>query len=490
VSLEVLGVSKRFAGVRALDDVSMAFHAGEICALLGENGAGKSTLIKVLSGLYDVDSGNVLVDGVPLALASVVGSQAVGIQTVHQELELAPPLSVEENLFMGRLPLAGGRVDWSRLRHEAQEALAQTGAKFAADVQVASLGVSDQQLVEITRALIRGGKILILDEPTAALPPAEVKRLLDTVCRLRDAGMTIIYVTHRLDEVLQVADRAIVLRDGRKVAECSRDQMDRPTLVRHIIGRELQPVVDSAAPLTTGRTLLRVDHLACATELQDLSFEAKAGEVLGFFGLLGAGQACVAPALAGVRPATVRALEMGARTTLPANPREAIDAGVGFVPVDRKISGLALSLSVMENIAMPNWRSLGTGSRIRWKAVRELAERVISRYRIKCAGSDQKVAQLSGGNQQKVAISKWSELPLSGLLVEEPTRGVDVGARPEIYAALRQHADNGGYCILASSDPGEIASLADRVILMRGGRAVGQLQRPHITEAGLMSAVL
>ncbi|MEY2617530.1 MAG: hypothetical protein RL522_532 [Pseudomonadota bacterium] len=489
MTLEVIGVSKRFAGVRALDDVSMAFRAGEICALLGENGAGKSTLIKILSGLYTADAGRILIDDTVLEPASVVGSQAAGIQTVHQELELAPALSVEENLFMGRLPLAAGRVDWPRLRREAQQALLQTGAQFPADIPVSQLGVSDQQLVEITRALIRGGKILILDEPTAALPPAEVKRLLETVLRLRDAGMTIIYVTHRLDEVLQIADRAIVLRDGRKVAECARDQLDRSTLVRHIIGRELEIASNDGSPVA-GEVLLKVEHLACDSELQDLSFEAKAGEVLGFFGLLGAGQACVAPALAGVRAATARAVSMGARTTLPANPREAIDAGLGFVPIDRKVSGLALSLSVMENIAMPNWKSLGSSGRVQWRAVRELAERVIARYRVKCADSGQKVAQLSGGNQQKVAISKWSELPLNGLLVEEPTRGVDVGARPEIYAALRQHADRGGYCILTSSDPGEIASLADRVIVMRNGRAVSQLRRPDITEASLMTAAL
>ncbi|MEY4654255.1 MAG: hypothetical protein RI884_2836 [Pseudomonadota bacterium] len=489
MALEVIGVSKRFAGVRALDDVSMAFRAGEICALLGENGAGKSTLIKILSGLYTADAGRILIDDAVLEPASVVGSQAAGIQTVHQELELAPALSVEENLFMGRLPLAAGRVDWPRLRREAQQALLQTGAQFPADIPVSQLGVSDQQLVEITRALIRGGKILILDEPTAALPPAEVKRLLETVLRLRDAGMTIIYVTHRLDEVLQIADRAIVLRDGRKVAECTRDQLDRSTLVRHIIGRELETASSDNSP-AAGEVLLKVEHLACGSELQELSFEAKAGEVLGFFGLLGAGQACVAPALAGVRAATARAISMGARTTLPANPREAIDAGLGFVPIDRKVSGLALSLSVMENIAMPNWKSLGSGGRVQWRTVRDLAERVIARYRVKCADSSQKVAQLSGGNQQKIAISKWSELPLNGLLVEEPTRGVDVGARPEIYAALRQHADRGGYCILTSSDPGEIASLADRVIVMRNGRAVSHLRRPDITEASLMTAAL
>lgn len=490
MTLEVVGVSKRFAGVRALDDVSMVFRAGEICALLGENGAGKSTLIKILSGLYTADAGRILIDGKALEPASVVGSQAAGIQTVHQELELAPALSVEENLFMGHLPITAGRVDWARLRREAQEALAQTGASFPADIPVSRLGVSDQQLVEITRALTRGGRILILDEPTAALPPAEVKRLLDTVCRLRDAGITIIYVTHRLDEVLQIADRAIVLRDGRKVAECLRDQMDRPTLVRHIIGRELQSGASGAAAADAGQVLLKVDQLACASELQDLSFEARAGEVLGFFGLLGAGQACVAPALAGVRAATVRNLSMGPCTRLPASPREAIDAGVGFVPIDRKVSGLALSLSVMENIAMPNWKSLGSGGRIQWAQVRALAQRVIERYRVKCADARQKVAQLSGGNQQKVAISKWSELPLSGLLVEEPTRGVDVGARPEIYAALRQHAQRGGYCILTSSDPGEIAGLADRAIVMRNGRAVTELRRPDITEANLMSAAL
>ncbi len=489
MALEVIGVSKRFSGVQALDDVTMAFRAGEICALLGENGAGKSTLIKILSGLYTADTGRILIDGAVLEPSSVVGAQTAGIQTVHQELELAPVLSVEENLFMGRLPLVAGRVDWPRLRWESEQALLQIGAKFSADILVGQLGVSDQQLVEIARALVRGGKILILDEPTAALPPAEVKRLLDTVLRLRNAGMTIIYVTHRLNEVLQIADRAIVLRDGRKVADCTRDELNRSTLVRHIIGRDLETAT-SCDSLAAGEILLKVEHLACDSELQDLSFEAKAGEVLGFFGLLGAGQACVAPALAGVRHATSSAVLMGSRTTLPANPSEAIDAGLGFVPIDRKVSGLALSLSVMENIAMPNWRSLGSGSRIEWRAVRDLAERVIERYRVKCSDSGQKVAQLSGGNQQKIAISKWSELPLSGLLVEEPTRGVDVGARPEIYAALRQHADRGGYCILTSSDPGEIASLADRVIVMRNGRAVSQLRRPDITEASLMAAAL
>ena len=489
MALEVIGLSKRFSGIRALDDVTMTFRAGEICALLGENGAGKSTLIKILSGIYTADAGRILIDGVVLEPLSVVGSQKAGIQTVHQELELAPALSVEENLFMGRLPLDMGRVDWSRLRREAEQALLQTGAQFPADLPVSQLGVSDQQLVEIARALIRGGKILILDEPTSALPPAEVNRLLDTVLRLRDAGMTIIYVTHRLDEVLKIADRAVVLRDGRKVAECNHDELNRLTLVRHIIGRDLEST-SSGSSLEAGEVLLKVEHLACDSELQDLSFEARAGEVLGFFGLLGAGQACVAPALAGVRTATFSAVSMGSRTTLPANPSEAIEAGLGFVPIDRKVSGLALSLSVLENIAMPNWKLLGSGSRIQWRAVRDLAERVIARYSVKCSDPGQKVAQLSGGNQQKIAISKWSELPLNGLLVEEPTRGVDVGARPEIYAALRQFANRGGYCILTSSDPGEIASLADRVIVMRNGRAVCQLRRPDINEPSLMAAAL
>jgi ABC-type sugar transport system ATPase subunit len=487
--LAARGVDKRFGGVHALKGVDFDLERAEVHALVGENGAGKSTLIKILSGLVAPDAGTIAIDGRPVRIASVKAAQALGIQTIHQELELALPLSVAENVFMGRLPAHGGRVDFVALYRQTAEALARIGAPIDPRTRVRDLSISDRQVVEIARTVVREARIVIMDEPTAALPPREVERLFQVIRALQDAGVAVVYVSHKLDEVLAIADRVTVLRDGARVASLERSEANRALLVRHILGRELMEFhVEKQPPRADAAIACR--GLAAAPDLAELSFDSYRGEVLGFYGLLGAGQSAIGDVLVGVRGGTAASIRINEVEGLPADPHDAVRRGVAYVPADRKVAGLALLLTVKENLLITDLAAITRYGVIDERRARSLAEALVQRFRIRCDSVEQKARQLSGGNQQKVALAKWIGRKVDVLMLDEPTRGVDVGAKVEIYRVLRELAEAGCACLIASSDAGEIAAVCDRAIVMKGGRPAAELSGAALTADGLTAAAI
>lgn len=489
--LQAKGIDKRFGGMHALKNVDFELREGEVHALLGENGAGKSTLIKILSGVITADCGSIAVGDQPVNIGSVAHAQLLGIRTVHQELELAGPLSVAENLCMGDPPRRWGVIDSRAMHRSAAAGIAEIGAEIDPEARVDSLSVGDRQVVEITRAIMKKARVLILDEPTAALPPREVDRLHEVIRRLKRAGAGIIYVSHRLDEVLSIADRMTVLRDGKVVSRLLRGDVDRADLVRHILGKELsefrsEPIqVDDEA-----ETLISCFHLSSGPELADISFRLRKGEVLGFFGLLGAGQGVIADALIGLRHAKADACNIDGDSDLPRNPRGARQRGLAYIPSDRKNIGLALGLSVLDNLIMPDLGKVSRYGVLSRSRARARAHESVTDYGIRCASIDEPAGNLSGGNQQKVSVAKWAGSNARIMVFDEPTRGVDVGARVEIYHFIRAFAANGGGVLVASSDPAEIRDVCDRAIVMRGGRISAELAANQLDERALLSSAL
>jgi ribose transport system ATP-binding protein len=486
-------VVKRYGGVHALRGVDFSVRAGEVHALVGENGAGKSSLVKVLSGIVIPDEGEVSRDGAPVRLDQPGAAKALGIVTMHQELELALPLSVAENVFLGALPAGrGGFVSRSELRVRTEGVLLSLGADFDPDVTVRTLRVADRQVVEIARAIVRDARVLIMDEPTAALPPVEVRKLMERIRALRRQGVGIVFVSHRLDEVLDIADRISVMRDGKKVVELRRGEADRQALVDHILGRELASLQIDKVARDLVDPVVRCARLRVPPLLRDASFAVARGELVGFFGLLGAGQSAIAEALFGLRPdAQADDCRIGSLSGLPRSPGGAIAAGVGYVPADRKNEGLALNLSIVENLLMPALdRVTGMAGFLRRDEARRLAGDAARQYDLRYADLEQPAGQLSGGNQQKLVLGKWTIKGSRLLLLDEPTRGVDVGAKAEIYRLLRRFADGGGAGLVFSSDAEEIRTVCDRVYVIRRGAVAAELTGDALTDDALIRAAL
>jgi ribose transport system ATP-binding protein len=487
--LAACGLTKSYGGVLAARGVDLAVMGGEVHGLVGENGAGKSTLVRMLSGVEAPDAGALAWQGADIKLPDPQAAQALGMQTIHQELELLLPLSVAENVCLGALPSRHGIVDRRSLYARTREVLAELGADIDVRTPVKDLHVGEQQIVEIAKALVRKARVIFMDEPTAALPPVEAKRLLAVVHRLRDKGVAIVFVSHKLDEVLEISDRISVMRDGRKVTEFRKGEANRDQLVEAILGRELKNMPRSV-PGKTGQHAVNVRNLSVANAVHDASFMVSKGEIVGFFGLLGAGQSAIAEALFGAVGAVAQSVALLGLSKLPGSPREAVKAGIGFVPGDRKGAGLALNLSIWENLALTDLRRISRCCIVRPSLVKAFSDAAIKRMDIRCASIDQPVGALSGGNQQKVVLGKWSrdEIPL--LLLDEPTRGVDVGAKAEIYRLLRDFTSRGGACVVSSSDAEEIATVCDRAYAMRRGRIVNELGREALSSGGLLESVL
>jgi ABC-type sugar transport system ATPase subunit len=483
--LKIQNLSKAYGATRALADVALSVDAGEIHALVGENGAGKSTLINVLSGVVRPDSGDIYFAGAPARMDSPEAAQRLGISTVHQELSLSELLSVSENMFAARIPSRFGFVDSRELRRRAQVIFETLGLSLDPDRQVGSLPVSSRQLVEIAKALSLDARLLLLDEPTSALNTNEKEALIRLIRRLRARGIGIIYISHHLHEVTALADRITVLRDGRVVATHSASSVSPEVLVRQMVGRQIERG-DDRGGFSMGGAFMEVRSLSAAGAFRDVSFTLHAGEIIGVAGLLGSGRGVLAECLAGIAPPNQGEILIKGRKLSLASLREAMAKGIGYIPAERKTEGLFLELTVADNIVaacLDRFSRFGIVDRRRQI---ESAETHIKALNIRAEGPQARCGSLSGGNQQKLLLAKWLERRPQLLILQEPTKGVDIAAKSEIHQKLRKMAAEGAAIFFVSSDLPEILSLSHRILVMHGGRITACLEPKQTSEEEIM----
>ena len=488
LALEMDSICKAFPGVRALDDVSFDGAAGEVHAICGENGAGKTTLIKILGGVYQPDSGRLRIAGEPVAFAHPIAARQAGVAIVHQELSLLPDRTVAENIFLGREPTHFGRLDRAAMREGSRRTLARLRSTLDPEARAGDLSVAEQQMAEIAKALSGYPRFLVMDEPTAALDDAEAARLLDLLRRLRDEGVAIIYVSHRLPEIAAVSDRVTVLKDGRKVVTAPTSEMPTQRLVRAMVGRDLAEYFPAPGG-PPGDVLLEVEGGGNG-ELADINLVVRRGEIVGVAGLEGSGKAALARALIGDRPFTRGRMRLGDAPYAPRSPREAIRAGAGLLPEDRKAEGLVLGQSLRDNAAL-TLRAFAAA--LRRPAAGDMSARAtdtrLNALDVRAASFDIPVRALSGGNQQKVVVARCLARDPRLLIFAEPTRGVDVAAKASIYAIMRDLAARGRAIVMVSSDLPEIVGVSDRIVVMRDGRIAGEAQRGATEEDVMALAV-
>ncbi|MFE9249111.1 sugar ABC transporter ATP-binding protein [Streptomyces sp. NPDC007088] len=494
--LTVSGLTKVFPGTRALDGVDFTAHAGEVHALIGENGAGKSTLIKVLTGVYEPDGGTLTYQGSPVRFATPLRAQEAGISTIYQEVNLVPLMSVARNLFLGREPRrAFGLVDFGRMHREADEALRALGVRVDVRRPLRELSVGTQQMVALARAVAVDAKVVIMDEPTSSLEPREVRTLFGVIRMLRERGIAVVYVSHRLDELYEVCDRVTVLRDGKVVHTGPLAELERLRLVSLMLGRQLGEVRAEGVTKFTGnhsndtRPVLEAHELTLRHQLHGVSFSVRPGEVVGLGGLLGSGRSETVRAVAGaLSPDSGRVRVAGQEVRTGSTPA-AIRAGISLLPEDRKAEGIVPGLSVRENIALAALPGLSRFGLVDEGRVDRIVETFVQRLRIKSAGVHQKVGELSGGNQQKVLLARWLAMHPKVLLLDEPTRGIDVGAKAEVQRLVDELAEDGLAVVLISSDPEELVEGSDRVMVLKDGAVVAELAGDEVSEDRLMAAI-
>lgn len=480
------GIGKSFPGVRALDGVSLEVRAGSCHALVGENGAGKSTLGKILAGLHTPDEGRLEVGGRPAQFRSPRDAMLAGVGMVHQELLFCENLSVAENVLLGRMPRRCGVVRRHDLREEAARWLRRVGSEVSPDETLGHLPVSQQQLVQVAAAIAGGARVLVFDEPTSSLSQGEAERLFDLIDRLRAEGATLLYVSHRLEEIFRLCDTVTVLRDGRHISTRPVGQFTTDTLVADMIGRSLQAYFPGHLDHPPGREVLRVEGLSSPGCLHNISFSLRAGEVLGIAGLVGAGRTELAEALFGLDPAASGRVWVQGEERMSRSPREAMRHGLGLIPEDRKRHGLVLGMGARENITLPFLDRFARAGWVRRREERQLAEHFRLRLRVRTPHMDTPALSLSGGNQQKLVIARWVAARCAVLLIDEPTRGVDVGAKAEIHGLIDELAREGVGILLISSELPEIVNLATRIMVLRHGRVAGELPRGQATQDALM----
>jgi rhamnose transport system ATP-binding protein len=486
--VEVRGIAKRYGGVHAVEDVSFAIQPATVHALVGENGAGKSTLVKILTGVVHPDEGELLIDGDPQRIGDPQTAHRLGIVAMYQEPTVFPDLTVAENVFAGRhLRSRLHTVDWSAMRAEASRILKELGVDFGADTPVRGLGVADRQLLEIAKALSSSARLLIMDEPTAALSPHEVENLFATIRRLRGRGVAVVFISHRLEEVGAIADTVTVLRDGHHIATRPAGELPHGEIVRLMVGRSLDALFPKEEA-EIGDVVLRAERLTRRGVFSNVSFELRRGEIVGLAGFVGSGRTEVARSIFGIDPLDGGELWIDGRSFRPRSPRTALQRGLAYLPEDRLQQGLVQPMSVSENVSMAVLPELTPGGLLRPRRERTLALRFMEQLRIKATSPAQIVRSLSGGNQQKVVLSKWLAAEPRILILDEPTHGVDVGTKADVHRTISHLAAGGLTILLISSELLEILGMSDRVLVMREGRLVAEVARKDATEERIIQA--
>lgn len=485
--LEMRNIAKAFGKFYALKGVDLTVWPGEIHALMGENGAGKSTLMKILAGAYTATSGEILIDGQPYSIKGPKDALSAGITLIYQEMQLAPNLTVAENIFLGSELSSGGLVKRKEMVTQAQSVINRLGAQFKASDLVMKLTIAEQQQVEIARALHRKSRVLVMDEPTAALSSRETHRLFELILRLRDEGMAIIYISHRMAEVYELSDRVSVLRDGQYVGSLMRDKLNAAELVRMMVGRPLSDLFNKERDITPGETRLNVQNLTDGGKIRPVTLHVRAGEIVGLAGLVGAGRSELAQLIFGVRRATGGVIEIDGEPVVIHSPRTAIDLGIGFLTENRKEQGLFLELAAAENITMATLERDANYGMLDRKKAQAISDDAIQLLQIRVPHAQVRAGGLSGGNQQKLLISRWVAINPRILILDEPTRGVDVGAKSEIYRIMNQMAHKGVAILMISSELPEVVGMSDRVYVMHEGTIAGELQGDDITQENIMT---
>jgi len=486
--LEMRGISKRFPGVVALDGVNLKVGRGEVVALVGENGAGKSTLMKILGGVYQPDGGKILVDGQPVKINSVTDAMKLGIAFIHQELNVLDNLDVAANVFLGREPLLGPfhLINSKKIYADTEPYLKRLGLNISSRTRLDRLSIAQQQMVEIAKALSLNARLIIMDEPTSSLTLTETRRLLELVCELSGQGVSIAYISHRLGEIDECADRVVVLRDGKNAGELSHAEAAHDRLVNLMVGREIKGFY--AGPKGTKTPgFFKVRHASSSLHPgKSVSFDAARGEILGFAGLVGAGRSEMAKVISGLEDSPQKEIFLDGQKLSIGRPRHAIDHGIYLAPENRRAEGLVVEMTVRENISLPSLENFSSLGLINRAYERKIAAEQVGSLKIKTPGIETRVLNLSGGNQQKVVLGKWLAMTPKVMILDEPTRGIDVGAKAEIYRLMRELADGGAVILMISSDMEEILNVSDRIAVMHEGEISGVLERADCTEENVM----
>jgi rhamnose transport system ATP-binding protein len=486
--LELRSISKSYGGVQALTDVSFSIERGTVHALVGENGAGKSTLVKIITGVVGHDSGELLFDGRPVWIGDAQTAHKLGIVAMYQEPTVFPDLSVAENVFAGRHPRSALRtVDWRAMESDAMRILDELGVDFGPDTPVRGLGVADRQLLEIAKALSTDARLLIMDEPTAALSPNEVENLFVTVRKLRDRGVAVIYISHRLEEIGTLADTVTVLRDGRHIATRPAAELTHAEIIRLMVGRSLDALFPKEEA-QIGDVVFKANGLGRRGIFGNVSFELRRGEIVGLAGFVGAGRTEVARSIFGVDPLDSGRIEIEGRSFRPRSPRAALRRGLAYLPEDRLHEGLVQPMTISDNVSMAVLEQLTTLGFLRPRSERALAERFMAQLSIKATSPAQVVRSLSGGNQQKVVLGKWLAAEPRILILDEPTHGVDVGTKADVHRTISHLATQGLTILLISSELPEILGMSDRILVMREGQLVAELSREEATQERVIQA--
>lgn len=485
--LQLTGISKRFAGIVALNNVALSVRAGEVMALIGENGAGKSTLVKTLTGIYQPDQGSIELAGTPVVFANPQDAMRAGITAVHQETVMFDELTVAENIYVGRHPSRGARIDWARIEAEAEKLFARLEVKLPVRARVKDLSVAQRHFVEIARALSQDARVVILDEPTASLSQREIHELYRIIGQLRAAGTAVIFISHKFDEIFAVADRYTVLRDGQFIAEGRLADITEPELVSLMVGRTIKQAYPKA-DVAPGEVLLEVSGYNHPTEFSDIAFTLRQGEILGFYGLVGAGRSEVMQALFGLSSSASGTIKLGGKEIVISSPAGAIRHGIAYVPEDRQHQGAHLSLPIMHNITLPVLSRVGFFLRGRRAQEQAIARHYAEQLELKATHLMQNVSELSGGNQQKVVLGKWLATNPKVIILDEPTKGIDIGSKAAVHRFIGELVTKGLSVILVSSELPEVLGLADRIVVMHQGRIEHVYDRADATPENIVAA--